>query len=265
MAKRTLSLLQKMKQNGEKITMLTAYDASFAQLMSLQGVDVLLVGDTLGMVVMGHDSTVPVSINDIAHHLRAVVRGNQGSFIIGDMPFMAYTDAALAIKNSRKLLQAGAHMIKMEGGRWLVDTVRALSERGVAVCCHIGLTPQSVHAMGGYKVQGRDVAGAEVLIEDAKLLQQAGAGMLVLECVPHSLASDIAGQLDIPVIGIGAGPSCDGQVLVTYDMLGLTSNPPKTFTRNFMTGCSGGISEAIANYIAAVKDGSYPSLDESFQ
>ncbi len=253
-----------MKENGEKIAMLTAYDASFSRLFSEAGVDIQLVGDTLGMVVMGYETTVPVAVEDIVHHTRCVIRGNQRSFIITDLPFMAYSNIDQAMENSKKLLQAGAQMVKLEGGRWTEDTVFALQQRGVGVCCHIGLTPQSVHSLGGYKVQGREAAAASELLETAKCLEQAGAKLLVLECVPHSLGAKITEQLSIPTIGIGAGPNCDGQVLVTYDMLGISTHPPLTFVRDFMEGCTGGIIEAVAQYVAAVKNGSFPNLKESF-
>lgn len=265
MKKVTLAQLAKMKQNGEKIAMLTAYDASFSQIFTEAGVDIQLIGDTLGMVVMGYDTTVPVTIKDIVHHTRCVARGNQRSFLIADLPFMTYSNIDQAIYNAKKLLQAGAHMVKLEGGSWLIDTVEALADRGVAVCCHIGLTPQSVHALGGYKVQGRGVETANQLLDEAEQLQQAGAKLLVLECVPHSLATAITEKLSIPVIGIGAGPDCDGQVLVTYDILGLSANPPSTFARNFIQGCTGGIQEAIANYVHAVKAGTFPNYSESFE
>lgn len=265
MQKVTVSSLRKMKQQGEKITMLTVYDATFAKLFSEQGLDILFIGDTLGQVVQGHDSTVPVKIEDMVYHTECVARGNYGrSLVMADMPFMTYAQPQQAMENAAKLMQAGAQVVKMEGERWLVETVAKLSERGVPTCVHMGLIPQSVHMMGGYKVQGRERKRAQELLEDALALEQAGAVMIVLECVPHTLASEISMALNIPVIGIGAGNGCDGQVLVYSDMLGLNGDKPFTFVRNFMADQSAEIGKAIKSYIDAVKQGEFPTEEHSF-
>jgi 3-methyl-2-oxobutanoate hydroxymethyltransferase len=254
----TLHRLRAMHATGEKITMLTCYDASFARLLDDAGVDVLLVGDSLGMVLQGHDSTVPVSLDDMAYHTQCVARGNTQAWIVGDLPFGSYHERpAQAMRSAARLLQSGAHMVKLEGGGWTVDTVRFLVERGVPVCAHLGLTPQSVHALGGYRVQGRDAQAAESLRRHARELSEAGASMLVLELVPSALAAEITQALPIPVIGIGAGAGCSGQVLVLNDMLGITQGKLPRFVRNFMAG-HGSIEDALRAYVDAVRDGSFP-------
>ncbi|WP_188868281.1 3-methyl-2-oxobutanoate hydroxymethyltransferase [Pseudomonas asuensis] len=260
----TLTTLQALKQRGEKITMLTCYDATFAHTASQAGVEVLLVGDSLGMVLQGHDSTLPVSTTDMAYHTACVKRGNRGALIVADMSFMAYSTLEQTFQNAAALMQAGAHMIKLEGAAWLAEPIRQLAERGVPVCAHLGLTPQSVNVFGGFKVQGRDEARAQQLREDAKALEAAGAAMIVLECVPSPLAADITRAARIPVIGIGAGADTDGQVLVMHDMLGLalTGRSPK-FVKNFMTG-QNSIQEAFTAYVQAVKNVTFPAPEHGF-
>lgn len=262
MANITISTLNKMKAAGEKFVCLTAYDATFSRLVSEAGAETILVGDSLGMVLQGHNSTVPVSIDDMAYHTACVARGNRGAMVIGDLPFMSYSNPVDALANAKKLMQAGAHMVKMEGGTWLSDTISQLVECGIPVCAHLGLTPQSVNTLGGYRVQGRTPKEAKSILADAVEIQDAGAALLVLECVPSHLAEDIASKLDIPVIGIGAGAGTDAQVLVLHDMLGLSDHTPK-FVRNFMEG-QPTVQAAIAAFISAVKDGSYPAQEHSY-
>ena len=219
----TLTTLQRLKEDGEKIACVTAYDASFTSLLEQAGVDVLLVGDSLGMVLQGHDSTLPVTMDDMIYHSACVARAGRSALRIVDMPFMSYATVAQALDNAARMMrEGGAHMVKLEGGRHLLDTVRALTEHGMPVCAHLGLTPQSVHQLGGYRVQGRDQASAVRLLEAARLLDEAGASALVLECIPRRLAKQITAAVAMPTIGIGAGLECDGQVLVLYDLLGIT-------------------------------------------
>jgi 3-methyl-2-oxobutanoate hydroxymethyltransferase len=259
----TVTTLRKMKRDAEKIVMLTAYDASFAQLLDAQGVDVILVGDSLGMVIQGHDTTVPVTMNDMVYHTRAVSKASQHALVIGDLPFMSYTSPELALRNSARLMQeSGAQMVKLEGGAPQVATVAQLAHHGVPVCAHLGLQPQSVHKLGGYRVQGRDEAVARQMLDDAKALQDAGADLLVLECVPVTLAEQITQALEIPTIGIGAGRGCDGQVLVLHDMLGISPRAPK-FSRDFI-GSGATIPQAVAAYVQAVKAGTFPEDQHCF-
>ncbi|TWI50873.1 3-methyl-2-oxobutanoate hydroxymethyltransferase [Pseudomonas duriflava] len=260
----TLTTLQTLKQRGEKIAMLTSYDATFAHAASQAGVDVLLVGDSLGMVLQGHDSTLPVTTADMAYHTACVKRGNRGALIVADMSFMAYATLEQTFTNAAALMQAGAQMIKLEGAGWLAEPIRQLAERGIPVCAHLGLTPQSVNVFGGFKVQGRSEAQAQQLREDAQALEAAGAAMLLLECVPSALAKEITQAAGVPVIGIGAGAATDGQVLVMHDMLGLSlrGRAPK-FVKNFMAGQTS-IQEALAAYVQAVKDGSFPAPEHGF-
>lgn len=260
----TLTTLQELKQCGEKIAMLTAYDATFAQAACQAGVDVLLVGDSLGMVLQGQDSTLPVSVADMAYHTAAVKRGNRGALILADLPFMSYASLEQTFTNCAALMQAGAHMVKLEGAAWLAEPIRLLAERGIPVCAHLGLTPQAVNILGGYKVQGRQEAQARQLRADAMALEQAGAAMLLLECVPSALAAEISQSVKIPVIGIGAGVDTDGQVLVLHDMLGLalSGRTPK-FVKNFMDG-QPSIQAALAAYVAAVKERSFPAAEHGF-
>ena len=254
----TLHRLREMHKSGEKIAMLTCYDASFARMLDAAGVDCLLVGDSLGMVVQGQASTVPVTLQQMAYHTECVVRGNRTAWVVGDLPFGSYQQSReQALHSAATLMQAGAHMVKLEGGGWTADTVRFLVERGVPVCGHLGLTPQSVHALGGYRVQGRDEPAAALLRQQAQELADAGAAMLVLELIPRTLAAEVSGSLPIPVIGIGAGVHCGGQVLVLHDMLGATAGKTARFVRNFMDG-SGSLEQAVRRYVAAVKNQSFP-------
>jgi len=259
----TIHTLQAMRDKGDKITMLTCYDASFSALMDRSGVDTVLIGDSLGMVCQGHQSTLPVTITDIAYHTASVARGNQSMLIIADMPFGTYGSPLAAFDNAVKLMQAGAHMVKIEGGAWLADTIRLLTERGIPVCAHLGLTPQSVHQMGGFKVQGKTLEGAELLHADAKAVQAAGASLLVLEAIPAALGADVTAQLRIPTIGIGAGADCSGQVLVMHDMLGVFPGHKARFVKNFMDGATS-VEDAVRSYVAAVKDGSFPATEHCF-
>lgn len=260
----TLSQLRSMKQSGEKIAMLTCYDATFAHTSAQAGVDMLLIGDTLGMILQGHDSTLPVTIDDMIYHTASVKRGNSGSFIIADLSFMTCATLERALSNCGKLMQAGAQMVKLEGGEWLAETITQLARNGVPVCAHIGLTPQSVNVFGGFKVQGRGQDQAAALVETAVKLEKAGAAMILVEAVPATLGRAIALAVNIPVIGIGAGPDTDGQVLVLHDMLGLSlSGRVPKFVRNFMAD-GGTIQAAIACYVSSVKDGSFPAVEHSY-
>ncbi len=263
MAKITIGTLDKLKAAGEKFVCITAYDATFARVISDAGAETILVGDSLGMVLQGHDSTLPVTIDDMAYHTGCVERGNPDSMIIADMPFMTYASTEDALANATLLMQAGAQMVKLEGGTWLSETIQALVERGIPVCAHLGLTPQSVHAIGGYKVQGRTPKGARSILADAVEIQDAGASLLVLECVPADLAADISSKLQIPVIGIGAGPGTDAQVLVMHDLLGLSGHVPR-FVQNFMEG-QDTIQSALQAFVQAVKAGNYPREEHSYQ
>ena len=259
----TVTSLRKMKQTGEKIAMLTAYDASFARVLDNQGVDIILVGDSLGMVIQGHDTTVPVTMDEMVYHTRAVTQASQRALVIGDLPFMSYTSPEMALRNSARLMQEGrAHMVKLEGGAPQVATVAQLAHHGVPVCAHLGLQPQSVHKLGGYRVQGRDEAVAKQMLADAKALQDAGADLLVLECVPVNVAATISQALNIPVIGIGAGRECDGQVLVLHDMLGISAKAPK-FSQDFI-GEGATIPQAVAAYVQAVKANTFPQDQHCF-
>lgn len=259
----TVTTLKNMKRDGDKITWLTAYDYSFASLIDGAGIDAILVGDSLGMVMQGHDTPIPVSIEHSVYHTECVARGVSNAMIVGDLPFGSYQlSREQAYENAVHLMQAGAHVVKLEGGELQVDTIKFLTERGIAVCAHIGLTPQSVHQLGGFKVQGRG-AGAKRLIEDAIGVQQAGACAVVLEAVPQGLAAQITEKLSIPTIGIGAGKDCDGQVLVLQDMIGIYPKRSPKFCKNFMHG-SDSIAQAIEKYVAQVKSGEFPAEEHSF-
>ena len=254
----------KMRASGEKIAMLTCYDASFAAVCETAGVESILVGDSLGMVIQGHDSTLPVSIADIAYHTSAVVRGCKHPQIIADMPFGSYQESpALAFRNAALLMTAGAQMVKIEGGVSMAETTRFLSERGIPVCAHVGLTPQSVHQLGGYRIQGKDESSAARLIADALAQQDAGASLIVLEGIPSALGAETTARLAIPTIGIGAGKACSGQVLVMHDMLDVTPGKKARFVKNFMAG-QPSIAAAFAAYVAAVKDGSFPAPEHCY-
>ena len=259
----TIKTLNDIKHAGDKFAVLTAYDSAFARQLELAGIEALLIGDSLGNVVLGYDSTVPVSMDDMVHHTAAVARGNHKSLLIADLPFMAYATPEQTLSNSARLMQAGAQMVKLEGGEWLCPSVRMLADRGIPVCGHLGLTPQSFNKLGGYRVQGRDEAGAEQIVLDARRLQDAGADLLVLECVPTQLATRITKALTIPVIGIGAGPNTDAQVLVLYDMLGISPRVPK-FTHNFLAETEG-ILGALMAYAEAVRSGTFPRPEHSFK
>lgn len=258
----TITDITAMKQRGEKIAMLTCYDATFAAAMDEAGVDIILVGDSLGMVVQGRDTTVPVTVDDIAYHTRAVARGLSRAFLLADMPYGSYHDAGTAMASAHALMAAGAHMVKLEGAGPYIEIVEYLASRGVPVCGHLGLTPQSVHQLGGFRVQAREEKAAEQLAKDAQALQKAGAQLLVLEAIPSDLAGRVSASLDIATIGIGAGPECDGQVLVMHDMLGLGGKPPK-FVRDFMSGQPDIIS-AFREYVEAVRAGSFPAAEHQY-
>src|SRR6185436_16525950 len=254
----TLHRLREMHAQGEPIAMLTCYDASFARVMDAAGVDCILVGDSLGMVVQGQSSTLPVTLDETAYHLRCVARGNKNAWLIGDLPFGSYQQSpAQALASAVVLMQAGAQMVKLEGGGWTAETVRFLTARGIPVCAHLGLTPQSVHALGGYRVQGRNDEAAATLLRHARELADAGAAMLVLELMPSAVAKQITDALDIPVIGIGAGVGCSGQVLVLHDMLAITQGKLPRFVRNFMDGQES-IAAALRSYVADVKARRFP-------
>lgn len=258
----TISDLQQMKKQGEKITMLTCYDATFAATMNQSGVDIILIGDSLGMVVQGRNSTVGVTVEDIAYHTSCVAAGVERTFLLADMPFGSYHEAAVAMENAVELMAAGGAMVKLEGAGPMIPIVEYLTSRGVPVCAHLGLTPQSVNQLGGFKVQAREQNEAIKLLEDATAMEQAGAQLLVVECVPAELGGKLSEQLEIPVIGIGAGAACDGQVLVMHDMLGLGDWRPK-FVADFMHG-SENIAAAFAKYVAEVKSGRFPGREHEY-
>lgn len=260
---RTVPAMADMKSAGQPITMLTAYDASFARLVDEADVDCVLVGDSLGNVIQGRDSTLPVTVEHMVYHVEAVRRGLTHPLLIADLPFMSYHDRSSAMQAAAAVMRAGAGMVKLEGGAAVVPLVADLVAQGVPVCGHLGLTPQHVHRLGGYRVQGRDEALARALQEDARALEAAGAGMLVMECVPSGLAQSIAENLRIPVIGIGAGVDVDGQVLVLYDVLGISPGRRPRFVRNFMDG-AGSIPEALAAFVEAVRERSFPDGQYSY-
>lgn len=261
----TVATLREMKRAGDKIACLTAYDFSFASLLDRAGVDLIMVGDSLGMVMQGHESTLPVSVADMAYHSACVARAVRRALLVVDLPFMSYQKSPeQALANAGRLMQrGGAHVVKLEGGSVMAPTVRFLTERGVPVCAHIGLTPQSVHQLGGYKVQGRGDEAARQLAADARALQEAGASLIVLEAVPAALAREISSDLAIPTIGIGAGVDCDGQVLVLHDMLGVYPRPAPKFSRNFMQGADS-IEAAVRAYVTAVKERRFPDAEHSY-
>ena len=260
----TLPGLRERKQKGEKFSCLTAYDAAFAHLVSSQGIDVILVGDSLGMVLQGKESTLPVTVDEMAYHTACVARGNQGSLIMVDMPFMSYDRHATAMDNAAQLMRAGAHLVKLEGTAWMADTIAALSERGIPVCAHLGLTPQFVNKLGGYRVQGRDAKAADLMVEHAQKLEAAGADLILLECVPTPLANRITAAVEAPVIGIGAGAGTDAQVLVLHDMLGVTPGRRPRFVKDFLAE-SDSIQNAVKAYDTAVKSGQFPTSEHEFK
>jgi 3-methyl-2-oxobutanoate hydroxymethyltransferase len=260
----SLSTLRKLAAAGEKITMLSCYDASFAAVCDAAGVEMLLVGDSLGMVVQGHDSTLPVSIDDMVYHTRCVARGSKQAMIIGDLSFGAYQRSReQAFDSAARLMAAGAHMVKLEGGGPMIDTVAFLVERGIPVMGHLGLTPQSVHQLGGYKVQGKTEDGAERLRNESRLLEEAGAAGVVLECVPAGLGAQITRERSLLTIGIGGGPDCSGQILILHDMLDVYPGKKAKFVKNFMAG-SASIHEAIARFVKEVKSGTFPGPEHCF-
>lgn len=263
--KTSVRSLQQKKQAGEKIVCLTAYDASFAQVLDKAGVDVVLVGDSLGMVIQGNETTLPVTVEDMLYHSRAVAKGLSRALLVVDMPFLSYTTVEQALENAGFFMkQAGAQMVKLEGGADQADIVAALNQQGIPVCAHLGLQPQRVHKLGGYRVQGREASAAEAMIEEARILQQAGADMMVLECVPDELAEKISHALSIPVIGIGASPACDGQILVLYDILGISMGRLPSFSRDFLSQADS-IEGAVRAYVEAVRDGSFPGKEHVFE
>lgn len=263
MARLNLGDLARLHREGSRITMLTCYDAGFARILDASGVETILIGDSLGMVVQGHDSTLPVTLDDVAYHVACVARGTARAFILGDLPFGSYQEGATqAFRSAAILMAAGAQMVKLEGGAQMSETVHFLVERGVPVCAHIGLTPQSVHQLGGYRVQGRDPAAAQRIVQDARILEAAGASMIVLEAIPATLGAELTRAVSIPTIGIGAGPDCSGQVLVLHDMLGISARAPR-FVRDFTRGTAG-IGGAVEAYVRAVKDGTFPSEEHCY-
>lgn len=260
----TQTTLQKMLENNEKFTVLTCYDATFATILENAGIDVLLVGDSLGNVLHGENTTLSVTLNDMIYHTRCVAHGSRKAFIITDMPFGSYqVSPAQAFENASRIMAAGAHMVKIEGGQIMADTIQFLTQRGIPVCAHIGLMPQSIHQLGGYKLQGNSEKSAKQLFNDAKLLEKSGASLLVIEVVPAKLAKKITQMLAIPTIGIGAGADCSGQVLVLHDMLGLSQGKKPRFVKDFMADAKS-IQEAIANYVTAVKTGQFPGKEHEF-
>lgn len=260
----TIKTLHDMKARGEKIAMLTCYEASFATLLNRAGVDILLVGDSLGMTIQGHNSTLPVSLSDMCYHTAAVARGNHTAMIVADLPFGSFQQSPeQAFTAAAELMSAGAHMVKLEGGTWMAETTEFLQMRGIPVCAHIGLTPQSVHAFGGYRVQGKSEAAAQALLMDAKAHEEAGADIVLMECVPAQVSQTICEHIQCPTIGIGAGAVCDGQVLVLHDVLGIFAGKTARFVKNFMQG-KDSIQSAVEAYVTAVKDGSFPALEHTF-
>lgn len=261
----TIRTLQQYKADRRKFSVLTAYDATFSALISESGVDVMLVGDSLGNVLQGHDSTLPVTVDDMAYHTACVARGNRGSLIMADLPFMAAATLERTLDASETLMRAGANMVKLEGAGWLAESVTTLKRNGIPVCAHLGLTPQSVNAFGGFRVQGREDQAARQMIADAVTLEQAGADVILLECVPQPVTAQLCSEVTVPVIGIGAGPECDGQVLVMHDMLGVTRGKAPRFVKNFMAEARGDIEAAIRAWDRAVKDGSFPAEEHCFK
>ena len=260
----TLRTLRAMKADGEPISCITAYDASFAALVDMAGVDIVLVGDSLGMVIQGHETTVPVTMDDMVYHTRAVTSGSWRPFVIADLPFMSYATPQQALVSAARLMQEGhAKMIKLEGGINQLNIVRTLATSDIPVCAHIGLTPQSVHKIGGFRVQGRDPGTATQMIEAARALEDAGADIVLLECIPNELGRAITEAVQVPVIGIGAGPATDGQILVLYDVLDITPGRKPRFVKNFMAE-AGDCAEAVRRYVGAVKDRSYPAPEHCF-
>lgn len=262
----TVRHLHEMKARGEKIACLTAYDVSFARVLDNSGVDVVLVGDSLGMVIQGHDTTLPVTMDEMVYHGRAVARGVSRALLILDMPFLSDASLDQAVANAGRFMkEAGANMVKLEGGADEKELVSALTRMGIPVCAHLGLQPQRVHKLGGYRVQGREHTAAQHMIESAHILADAGADLLLLECVPAALAAEISKQIKIPVIGIGAGAGCDGQILVLYDILGISAGRVPKFSKNYLAVCGGDIAAAVKCYVDEVKRGAFPDASHSFE
>ncbi len=260
----SLGTLDRMKREKEKIACLTCYDASFAVLCDAADADLVLVGDSLGMVLQGHDSTLPVTLDDMVYHMNCVHRGNRGALIMADLPFASYPTPDIALANSVRLMQeGGAEMVKLESGIGQLEIVEFLARHDIAVCAHLGLKPQSVHKTGGFRVQGRDDAGARRMLENARALESAGADIVLLECIPSELGKRITEALEVPVIGIGAGPDTDGQILVLYDVLDITSGRKPRFVKNFMDGASSNL-DALTKFVQAVKQKSYPGPEHEF-
>jgi 3-methyl-2-oxobutanoate hydroxymethyltransferase len=260
----TVPQLQARARDGEKLAMLTCYDASFAAISEEAGVDILLIGDSLGMVIQGRESTLAVTLEETEYHVRCVAAGSRTALVVADMPFASFQESpAQAFRSCARVMAAGAQMVKLEGGAVMVETTRFLAERGIPVCAHIGLTPQSVHTLGGYRVQGRSADSADRLVADAKALEEAGAAIVLMEAMPAAVAKRVTDSLTVPTIGIGAGPDVSGQVLVHYDMLDIYPGKKARFVRNFMAGAPS-IKDAIAAYVRAVKDGSFPAPEHCF-
>jgi 3-methyl-2-oxobutanoate hydroxymethyltransferase len=258
----TIERLKSIKAEGNKFAVITAYDYTFAKLIDEAEIEVTLIGDSLGNVIQGQETTLPVTVDEMAYHTANVKRGISASFIVADMPFMSYASVPQALENAAILMQSGAQMVKLEGGEWLTETVHALTERGIPVCGHLGLTPQSVHKLSGFKVQGKNAEAADKMLYEAKQLEEAGADLLVVECIPSSLGESLAKNLDIPVIGIGAGPATDAQVLVLQDMLGISAKPPK-FAKNYLLQESN-IQNALKAYRKEVQSGAFPTAEHGF-
>ena len=259
----TITKLLAMHAEGEKITMLTAYDSTMSALLNRCGIEVILIGDSLGNVIQGHSSTTPVTVEQVAYHTECVARANTHAFVIAELPFASYGDPVQALDSAATLMRAGADMVKLEGGDWQIEIIRYLVERSVPVCAHLGLLPQSVHVLGGYKVQGKSKDSATLMLEQALACQEAGAQMVVLEAIPSSLGEKITTELNIPTIGIGAGPDCSGQVLVLPDMLGISPGRPPKFVKNFMEGHQS-IESAVKAYVREVKSGKFPGPEHGF-
>ncbi|MFT6752731.1 MAG: 3-methyl-2-oxobutanoate hydroxymethyltransferase [Candidatus Azotimanducaceae bacterium] len=261
----TINTLMQYKQEGKKFACLTAYDYCSAHAASSAGIDVILVGDSLGMVIQGHDSSLPVTIEDMAYHVRCAKRGSQHSLLMADLPFMSYYSERKSLENAAILMREGAHIVKLEGGAWLAESTKLLTQRGIPVCAHMGLTPQSVNHLGGYRVQGRDPKDAQKIIDEALILQDAGASNLLIECVPAELGLRFSEALDIPVIGIGAGSDTDGQILVWHDLLGLYPGKPAKFVKNYLNNSTSGIQGAIEIYISEVKLKAFPGKEHIYK
>ena len=260
----TINTFLEHKRQGNKFACVTAYGYCESVAASESGIEILLIGDSLGMVVQGHDSSLPVTISDVAYHVRCVRKGNRGALMMADLPFMSYYSENATLENAALLMREGAHVVKLEGGAWLAESTRLLVERGVPVCAHMGLTPQSVNHLGGYRVQGRDPVRAQEIIDEAIVLQNAGASFILLECVPASLGKAITEALAVPVIGIGAGPDTDGQIMVLHDLLGMYPGKPAKFVKNFLAG-AGGVQDALSTYVESVRNGSFPAPEHCYR